>query len=115
MKRLLIAAAAFMLLATTAHADSKPRLPVELYGTWCQDLEDMTTYHRNSCTDSGEGPLIITAQGTAGLEYRCTVQSIAETRQHYHIAKLKCHNMDGNIWSATHHIRLESDGTFSLR
>ena len=79
MTRTLIAAA-FALMATAAHASSKPTLPKEFHGTWCPAdghfYERVTP--RKEC--SNDGDIAINATGFSSGEEtkrRCTLQAIA--------------------------------------
>ena len=108
MKRLLTAAA-LVLFATTAHAGSKPALPYELHGNWCQIADRQDEYQRKHCPES-DGTLTVTAKGFTEWESGCKLISIrfySESKSHQ--ANFKCGG-EGSVWDATYHIGINNDG-----
>jgi hypothetical protein len=81
----LFAAAAFALLATTAHAAD--RLPESFTGKWCATAED--TYQRVRC-DHPFGWLHIRPNGFSSHAMKCTLHAVAADRKGNHLATFAC-------------------------
>lgn len=107
MKRLL-AAAAFVLLATTAHADT---LPKEFRGYWCADADqsqvpNLSTYERKDCRET-DGTLTISAKGFLWRESACDVLTVKQVG-HAHRVRFDCDG-EGLKWSSTVDLFIETE------
>jgi hypothetical protein len=123
-KKTLLAAAAFALLATAAHAGSKPQLPTSLLGDWCSVADSRHVYQpAGHCPGTIEDEVSITPNGFTGFEMACRLRTLTPTRSEHRDVEFRatfaCASGEGwdngkpakpTTWTAYYWIGLYSTG-----